>query len=139
MPVATITAEFVNQPKEGKRYGSVKDKALGYVSVKPEDLSKFTKGSRYQIEYTETAEGYKNFVRIVAPANGAAPNGSSGADSRMIFITGTVGRAMQSGKFTVADLVALAESAARAYDKINAPKSPAPEGDEAPEYGGYRN
>lgn len=124
MPVAQVTADYVNQPKEGKRFGSIKTKELGYVSVKPSDLGQFTKGATYQIEYTETDEGYKNLVRIVAPANGATkPNGTQNMDNaKSIFITGVVGRAMQGGQFQVSDIAALTHAAASAFDKEMAGK-----------------
>lgn len=123
MPVAQVTVDFVNPPKEGKKFGSIKTKELAYVSVKPSDLGQFTKGSAYQIEYTETAEGYKNFVRIVGKPNGAAPNGARNADSaRDIFVTGVVGRAMGSGKFGMDEIGLLTAKAVATWEAHLAPK-----------------
>lgn len=131
MPVATVTVDFVNEPKPGKKFGSIKTKELAYVSVKPEDLNKFTKGSQYQIEYTETAEGYKNFVRVVGTSSTAPKNGShNGEQSRYIFITGVVGRAVGSGNVPpgqVADWVIAAADAweaLRRYDNEPPPAEP---------------
>lgn len=122
MPTTNVTIEFVNQPKEGKRFGSIKTKEIGYVGVKPADLSQFTKGSQYQIEYAERGE-YKDFVRIVAKANGQAPNGSRNADSaRDIFVTGVVGRSMQSGKFGLDEIGLLTARAVTAWEGHLAPK-----------------
>lgn len=123
MPVATVTVDFVNQPKEGKKFGSIKTKELEYISVKPEDLAKFSKGSKYQIEYTQTDQGYKNFVRIVAQSNGVAPNGSRNADSaRDIYVTGVVGRAMGSGKFGMDEIGLLTAKAIAAWESHLSPK-----------------
>lgn len=123
MPVAQVTVDYVNQPKEGKRFGSIKCKELGYVSVKPADLGQFQPKSSYQIEYTTSEQGYHNFVRIVAKANGHAPNGAPNMEnSRLMFIMGVVGRAMGSGKFEIADIHRLTGAAASAWDETMAAK-----------------
>lgn len=126
MPNATVTVEFVNQPKEGKAFGSIKTKELGYVGMKPADLSKFTKGQTYEIEYKVSGdEGqWKNLVKVVSKPNGAAPAGGTHSpdNSRMIFITGIVGRAMGSGKYGPESIRELTMSAAGAYDALTTMK-----------------
>ena len=46
-------------------------------------------------------------------------------DAKMIFVTGVVGRAMGSGKFTASEIAVLAQEAARTFDLVTAP-SPKP-------------
>lgn len=124
MPIATVTAQFVNQPKEGKRFGSIKTE-IGYIGVKPSDLSQFVKGQKYEVEYKENGE-YKDFVRIVsAPAASAGhnrPNANGANTGREIFITGVVGRAMGSGKFGLDEIGLVTAKASAAWDDHVVPK-----------------
>ena len=126
MPEATVTVEAVAYPKEGKAYGSIKTKELGWIGMKPDKLSLFTKGQSYLIEYKVSGdEGqWKNFVRVIPKPNGAGASGHVGPidNSRMIFITGIVGRAIGSGKFAMQDIFDLTMTAAKAYDTLHAPK-----------------
>jgi hypothetical protein len=71
---------------------------------------------------------------------GARPYGSprDPGEAKMIFVTGVVGRAMGSGKFTASEIAVLAQEAARTYDLVTAP-SPKPQlqgqpSDEPPQY-----
>lgn len=131
MPQATVTVEFVNPPKEGKAFGSIKTKELGYVGMKPADLTSFAKGQRYEIEYKVSGDNgqYKNFVKLASKPNGASGTGAghSPDNSRMIFITGIVGRAMGSGKYAALDIAPLTKAAAAAFDSLHAPAPKAPE------------
>jgi hypothetical protein len=54
-------------------------------------------------------------------------------DSKMIFVTGVVGRAMGSGKFTASEIAVLAQEAARTYDLVTTPSpKPQPQAQEPP-------
>lgn len=49
-------------------------------------------------------------------------------EAKMIFVTGVVGRAMGSGKFTASEIAVLAQEAARTYDLVTTPSpKPAPQ------------
>lgn len=122
MPRATVTVEYVNEPKPGKKKGSIKTKELGYIGVWPDKLPQFTKGMIYEIQYKENGE-FKDFEGIVQQqpsqqSNGHARN-SAPDNSRMIFITGVVGRAMGSGKFAPIEIKDLALEAADAWDRLS--------------------
>lgn len=108
----TVTVQYVNQPREGKKMGSIKTEDGAYYSVNPSDLGQFQKGQTYSIEYDETTVNgrtFRNFKRIIS----SAPTG--GDKEEMIFITGVVGRAMGSGQFKPADIVTLAVAAKEAW------------------------
>jgi hypothetical protein len=45
-------------------------------------------------------------------------------DAKMIFVTGVVGRAMGSGKFTASEIAVLAQAAAQAFDVVTRPPPP---------------
>jgi hypothetical protein len=127
MATANVTIKFVNQPKEGKKFGSINTEEMGFFGVKPGDLGQFTKGQKYEIEYTQRGE-YKDFVRVISPTSGAPighnrPNGNGGdAKSREMFIMGVVGRAMGSGKFGIDEVGLLTAKAAAAWDDHGTPK-----------------
>ena len=120
MSTATVHVDFVNPPRqEGGKFGSIKTKELGYVSVPVKDLGLFTKGQSYSIEYTEKGD-FKNFAKMAEVAstkpNGHAPH-TPDAKDKMIFVTGLVGRALGSGKYQIADIGTLTRAACEAYDE----------------------
>jgi len=45
-------------------------------------------------------------------------------EARMIFVTGVVGRAMGSGKFTASEIAILAQAASQAYELVTRPSPP---------------
>lgn len=64
--------------------------------------------------------------RVYQGGGGVPAGGNLGADQgRQIFVTGTVGRAMGSGKFAASELPVLTQAACEAYDKVlSAPPKP---------------
>lgn len=133
MPNASVTVQFVNQPKPGKKFGSIKTDELGYLSVKPENLSLFTKGAKYVVEYTEKGE-YKDFVRIVEAPK---PHAVGGSESWQVpnFVSNIVGQAIVAGKITgPTDIMMWALAAKEAGETVLGIKKPASDfpGDEAP-------
>ena len=54
---------------------------------------------------------------------GGGQLGKSPDQERMIFITGVVGRAMGSGKFTASEVPVLVQAAAEAFDRLTSPSS----------------
>lgn len=117
----TVTVQFVNQPKPGRKFGSIKVENGDYISVSPEKLAYFQKGAQVDISYVITEQGYLNLKEIhsAPPSNGAPTRmGSSrgaGAPDIVMFVTGVVGRAMQSGKFDASDIRRLTEYAHEAF------------------------
>lgn len=90
MATATVTVQYVNQPKEGQRKGSIKTTDGSYYGVWPDKLGLFTKGGTYQIEFTETVSDsgkvFRDFKQMVgAPTQGgySGPRrGSNGGNYR---------------------------------------------------------
>jgi hypothetical protein len=132
MRVETVTAEYVNQPKNpGGKYGSINVGNKRYINVPVNMLSQFTKGGQYEIEViTQTwgdrdVEVLKKVNYVSGGTNGAAPQqqsrmGGGNADTPMqIFITGIVGRAMGSGKFGPQDVEPWTLAALDAYRALN--------------------
>ena len=75
MQTATVTVDYVNQPKPGKKKGSIKTKELGYIGVWPDKLDQFEKGATYTINYVQEGE-YKDFKGMagsMAKPSGAPP------------------------------------------------------------------
>ncbi len=101
MPTETVTIAFVNEPKVGKKFGSIKSEDGTYYSVKPEQLALFKKGGTYEIQYgLDKTNTYRNFERIVgaSPKNQNIANGHT--KSVEMFVMGTIGRSIQgSGTF----------------------------------------
>lgn len=136
-----ITTKYVNQPKNPTgKMGSVVDMGGVRYMVPVENLSRFSVGASYEVatgqEVWKAGEAPVSVIRGIptpvgagtpqqpsAPVNHPAPtphiNGSKvgEAAARQIFVTGIVGRALGSGKFTISDMDALASAAAAAYDK----------------------
>ena len=105
MPIETVMVQYVNQPKEGKKQGSIKTDDGRYFGVWPEKLCLYTPGEFYEIEYDAQ---YKTVKRIVtgpgasgsassAPrANGQAQSHSpSHTKSVEMFVMGVIGRTLQ--------------------------------------------
>jgi hypothetical protein len=96
---ATIKVQFVNQPKEGQRKGSIKGDDGNYYGVWPDKLSLFQKGQTYTIEYTESTASsgktYRDFKRIIpgAPSTGNGKTDDQGQCG--MFIMGVMGRCFQ--------------------------------------------
>jgi hypothetical protein len=67
---ATVTVQYVNLPKQGRKSGSIKDVDGQFFGVWPTMLAQFQEGETYEIEYTEkTVNGvvYRD-VKAVHPA-----------------------------------------------------------------------
>jgi len=134
--MTVITLKYVNQPKNPTgKMGSVVDGAGVRYMVPVENLGRFTTGGTYDVAVSqevwkpgEPALMVIRGVPVLATAHlaPATPTHASGhvngakigeSAARQIFVTGIVGRAMGSGKFTPSDLEALTSAAITAYDK----------------------
>ena len=136
--MTVVTLRYVNQPKNpaGKMGSIVGNDGTRYM-VPVQNLGKFAVGGTYEVavsqEVWKPGEPAVTVIRDVpgggsapAPAAPANPTHASGhvngakigeSAARQIFVTGIVGRAMGSGKFTPSDLEALTSAAITAYDK----------------------
>ena len=151
------TVRFVNFPKPGGKYGSLKLSDNSNLMCPPDLLPHFRAGMYCDIptkaqtwgqgtdqerqvqvvagppqpaqngSYSAPAQqGYNRPVPRETPPYGARSPGerpSYGygrppADERMIFVTGVVGRAMGSGKFTASEIPVLAMAAAAAFAQL---------------------
>ena len=75
MNTATIEVKYVNPPKDGKQYGSIKGINNDSWPVKKERIHEFEPGNQYEIAFTEANNGFKNIIgvkRIAAPVEEAA-------------------------------------------------------------------
>jgi len=141
---ATITAQYVNPPKDGKPNGSIKDTNGRYWSAKPEYLSQVQPGMTFGVEYRTSEFNGKTYYFIegllfngqtpaqtmqqpaqqayVPPQTTVAPQPTpklavippSDKEEGM-FIMGVVGRAMGSGKYETKDIPALTQAAVLAW------------------------
>lgn len=130
----TINIKYVNPANPGKKYGSIKDANGVSYFVAKDEVSRFQPGTTVSIE-TETQDWSGKSVTVVksgpatagpgptitregvsTPTNTYSPPPRAANDSRQIFVTGVVGRAMGSGKFEPSHIEALTVAAMAAYD-----------------------
>lgn len=134
-----IVPNFINQPKPGSKWGSVKANDGNYYSVSPALLPSFSKGVPIMVQVEAVNKGDKVYYNIrgvdLAGGQTALPNnipasqqlhapsavqrnGNGDTKSREMFIMGCVGRAMGSGSFTANDIKLLTLAAAEAWDEL---------------------
>ena len=145
---STLTAQYVNAVKPGKKMGSFKDAEGNYWFAYPSDLMRVVQGDSITVEYTEAQgdRGLSRFITKLVAINGnqpapppsptqAAPQqdernppppnqppkpaaaSATGAElqAESIFVTGIVGRTMQSGQFSSTDIGLLTKAAMEAW------------------------
>lgn len=108
MPSLTATVAYVNDPKPGKKNGSIKLGDGTYLGVRPNMLSQFSAGKTYDIEYEEhdyQGQTYKTVKTAKAQVNGASAQGAppqraswSPKDSEHAFVTKILGDAVRGGQ-----------------------------------------
>lgn len=109
MQTTTVTVQYVNQPKPGKKMGSIKASDGKYYNVWPDKLPLFSEGSTYTINYTED-NGFRTFkgmgngevgqqVGNVARniARTAAPNDGQASKAEEMFVMGFLNRCYGGG------------------------------------------
>ena len=77
MQTATIQVKYVNQPKEGKNFGSIKGVNGESFPVKIDRIREFEPNNTYELAIVESDSGFKNIIgvkKIVAPQ--PQPNGN---------------------------------------------------------------
>jgi hypothetical protein len=92
---ATIRIKYVNQPREGKKMGSIKGDDGTIIGVYPDKLNLFQQGQTYTVEYDEGEGGFKRLKRIVPGAPSTLANDNSHDKGADIFVTGVIGRCFQ--------------------------------------------
>jgi hypothetical protein len=152
--------KYLNPPREGGKYGSLKSTNGITIMVPPDLLQLFALGTTVEISTKQQTwgagtqderlvtiatsgplQGNTGSVQNMGPSLGyqAANQGAANqrpntgfqprvvqgggtppqADqARHIFITGVVGRAMGSGKFTASEIPVLTQAAGEAYDRL---------------------
>jgi hypothetical protein len=93
---ATVQVKFVNQPREGKKMGTIKCEDGTIIGVWPNKLNLFQQGQTYTIEYEQNGD-FKNFKRIIPGAPNTAPSNGKSEDLGQcgMFIMGVMGRCFQ--------------------------------------------
>lgn len=92
---ATIKVKYVNQPREGKKMGSVKADDGTVIGVYPDKLSLFQQGQTYTVEYDEGDGGFKRLKRII-PGAPSTVNGKTEDQGQCgMFVMGVIGRCFQ--------------------------------------------
>ena len=112
---ATIEVKYVNPPKDGKLYGSIKGANNDSYPVKKDRIHEFTEGHRYEIAWTEGSNGFKNiigvkpldvrmpqaqgsFTAIPPQTNGHAHTTVSYTKDEQIFVCGGLYRDIESNR-----------------------------------------
>jgi hypothetical protein len=145
MMQATVTIAYLDPPtREGAKNWKLKDKAGVSYSTPALMAQNLRVGQTVVIDYKEKEYQGKTFnmVEYVGPANGPVPQAQAARETQQqwapatgiqlaprpsngppsqdkhIFVTGTVGRAMGSGKFDPQDIRVLTEFACAAWDEF---------------------
>lgn len=126
MPTTTITVKYVNQPRPGKKQGSVKDDNGTIYGVYPDKLSLFQPNATYEIEYKDSEWQGKTYHNIVSvkPAGGLSPapqsNGggnyrpTSPVDAERMYVCSLVNAGIQAGRIDFSEgAIEAATNAAR--------------------------
>jgi hypothetical protein len=103
MPIETITVQYVNEPKPGKKMGSIKATDGRYFGVYPDKLGLYFKGQAATIEYDASEVNGRTFYNVrrkVDAANGsssaspqpAASQGGTNQRSEEMFVMGFLNR-----------------------------------------------
>jgi len=101
MSIETVDVQYVNQPKEGKKMGSIKTTDGRYFGVYPDKLHQFTAGMPITIEFDSNnvnGRTFHNVRRVVQPNGGgatqasAAPQAGGGNKSEEMFVMGFCNR-----------------------------------------------
>ena len=110
MTKATVTVSFVNQPKEGKKQGSIKTKDNALYGVFENMLGQFQPGSTYEIEYDsrewqgKTFHTVKSAKQVAAATNGAAPAAGGRYDNvtaERIYVCGLLNAFASGGQLAI--------------------------------------
>jgi hypothetical protein len=75
MNVATVEVKYVNPPKPGKQYGSIKGANNDSWPVKQDRIREFEPGNTYELAYTEGTNGFKNIIGVKRIVQQAEPRG----------------------------------------------------------------
>jgi hypothetical protein len=108
---ATIRIKYVNQPREGKKMGSIKGDDGTIIGVYPDKLSLFQQGQTYTVEYDEGEGGFKRLKRIIPGAPNTAPNtnGAPAGDKEAgMFVMAVLGKCFE-GTAQLPDRAALTD------------------------------
>ena len=64
MQTATVEVKYVNPPKDGKQYGSIKTASNDMWPVKADRIRDFEAGNTYELAWTEANNGFKNIIGV---------------------------------------------------------------------------
>lgn len=127
LPTAEITVAFVNEPKEGKKNGSIKAADGQYYSVPPHMLPQFAKGMRCRVEYKPFGDTGRAIQKVIGNTNmtPTVPKNdyrarSNPAEAKQIAVLALAKPLLEKlprEEVSEAKLVAVLELCMRAYDK----------------------
>jgi hypothetical protein len=138
--MAQINIKWVNPAKEGKKFGSLVDVSGAKYMCPAALVSQFQPGTTVDVP-VQSAKWGADVVEVIqghaqatatstsawskpqapeparsVPANYSTPaSGNMDRKDALIFVTGTVGRAMGSGKFAAGDLMDLTHESLKAW------------------------
>lgn len=104
---ANIQVKFVNEPREGRKNGTIKTEDDELYGVPPQKLGMFQPGGRYQIEYSTRSWKGQDYKTVISANLLAPPSTNSGgggkygrtddATAERIFVCGALNAAIQGG------------------------------------------
>ena len=130
MPTVEIVVAYINQPKLGKRNGTIKSAAPDdkYYGASPNILPQFKVGETCTIEYDtspKTGGGeWLNLKRKIstssAPLVPPLRNRTNPEDSKQMFVTALLKEGVASGKINIStvEIVAVGNALKESYDQL---------------------
>jgi len=73
----TVTVRYVNPPKPGKKWGSIKTVDDEYIGCAPKDLAKMSEGNTYTVTYEVLANSGAKMLRSIDAGSAPATNGAA--------------------------------------------------------------
>lgn len=111
MPTVQMTVQYINEPKPGRKRGSIKSTDGTLLGCWGDKLSLFEVGKTYDIEYSEASDNgtvYRNVQKAKEVARAAAAKPTADAvtpryetsprDSERMFVTSILNAFIQSGQ-----------------------------------------
>ena len=102
MPVATVTAKYVNPPKAGQKNGSIKGEDGTLYIVNPKMLSQMQQGGMYKLEWLDNdfKGNTYHIVQSVEAVAQAKATAAQDATSERIFVCGALNAALSNPNVT---------------------------------------
>jgi hypothetical protein len=125
-----VTVKYINQPKPGKKMGSIGTECKKYINMWPNQLEQFSVGSQYDVP-VETGEWNGNVTyklngepkllnaQAHTPSNSAPANSGFDEDKQIkIWTQGVLQALIQSGQVGIDQIVPVSNALKQNYHEV---------------------